>query len=235
MLNLPKTITKTSTGETLNYTYDATGQKLRKVYGSSIRDYIGGIEYSNNTIEFIQTEEGRAIPGSSYTYEYMIKDHLGNTRAMVKQNGEISQVQDYYAFGLEMNPGNAKGTSPNNLYRYNGKEKQTELSLDQLDYGARFYDPVIGRFNTIDSLAEKMRRYSPYNYAFNNPIRFVDPDGMGPQDVILKGAEAQKAFQQLQASVNGYLTLSMDQGSGKVSYSQNIAGPTGGGSASQFW
>jgi len=187
MLNLPKTITKTSTGETLNYTYDATGQKLRKVYGSSIRDYVGGIEYSNNTIEFIQTEEGRAIPGSSYTYEYMIKDHLGNTRAMVKQNGEISQVQDYYAFGLEMNPGNAKGTSPNNLYRYNGKEKQTELSLDQLDYGARFYDPVIARWNVLDPLAEKMRRHSPYNYSFNNPLRFIDPDGMGPQDIVFRG------------------------------------------------
>jgi RHS repeat-associated protein len=178
MLNLPKTITKTSTGETLNYTYDATGQKLRKVYGSSTRDYISGIEYSNNTIEFIQTEEGRAIPGSNYTYEYLIKDHLGNTRAMVKQNGEISQVQDYYAFGLEMNPGNAKGTSPNNLYRYNGKEKQTELSLDQLDYGARFYDPMIGRWNVVDPLAEMSRRHNPYSYAINNPIRFIDVDGM---------------------------------------------------------
>ncbi len=177
MLNLPKTITKTSTGETLNYTYDATGQKLRKVYGSSIRDYIGGIEYSNNTIEFIQTEEGRAIPGSSYTYEYMIKDHLGNTRAMVKQNGEISQVQDYYAFGLEMNPGNAKVTSPNNLYRYNGKEKQTELSLDQLDYGARFYDPVIGRWNLVDKKSELYFQISPYAYAANTPVNAIDPDG----------------------------------------------------------
>ena len=70
-------------------------------------------------------------------------------------------------------------SKPNN-FKYNGFEEQTEFDLGWFDYKARFFDPQIGRFLQVDAAADMMKTYSPYNYAFDNPIRFVDKDGNIP-------------------------------------------------------
>jgi RHS repeat-associated protein len=176
-LNLPATASKS--GLSLAYTYDATGQKLRKLNltSSTTTDYVDGIQYTNGSIDFIQTEEGRAVNQSgTYKYEYNLTDHLGNVRYSFDiYGGGVRKLQedDYYPFGIRRHV-----TGGTNNYLYNGKELQDELG--QYDYGARFYDPVIGRWNSVDPKAELGRRWSPYNYAFDNPIMFVDPDGMWP-------------------------------------------------------
>jgi RHS repeat-associated protein len=92
---------------------------------------------------------------------------------------EILQYDSYYPFGLEMG-GLSYVSSTENKYKYNGKEKQDALGLNYYDYGARFYDPQIGRWHVVDPLGEKYIALTSYNYCANNPILFIDIDGREP-------------------------------------------------------
>jgi RHS repeat-associated protein len=93
------------------------------------------------------------------------------------QFGNSFQLDNYYPFGLAFNS-YCRENRLANLYQYNGKEKQDELDLGWLDYGARMYMSDIGRWGVIDPMAELTNTLSPYNYAYNNPVLFIDPDGM---------------------------------------------------------
>ncbi|WP_199141455.1 hypothetical protein [Pedobacter sp. ASV12] len=108
-------------------------------------DYVDGVQYTNGTIDLIQTEAGKAQNnGGTYTYHYNLADNLGNVRYTFDIYGGAArklQEDNYYPFGLRKSAGSP--VSLENKYLYNGKELQYEL--EAYDYGARFYDPVIGR------------------------------------------------------------------------------------------
>ncbi|EJL64498.1 RHS repeat domain-containing protein, partial [Flavobacterium sp. CF136] len=182
-LNLPTKITFATTGSIV-YIYNATGQKVQKIVNETGKaaittDYLGGYQYDNALLKFFPTAEGYVEPsGSSYKYVYQYKDHLGNVRLSYDKTLAIKEESNFYPFGLKQEGYNNVKSGVENKYKFNGKELQDELGLGFYDYGMRNYDPALGRWMNIDPLAEKMRRYSPYTYALDSPVFFVDPDGM---------------------------------------------------------
>ncbi|SDX56461.1 RHS repeat domain-containing protein [Aequorivita viscosa] len=144
-----------------------------------------------------------------FKYVFTYTDHLGNIRLKYAQdpsnNNRISILEEdhYYPYGLKHSgynsfhqiftteDGDGQGTGivltpvnpflgDSHKYKFGGMEYQDEFDINTYDFGARNYDPALGRWMNIDPLAEAMRRHSPYNYAFDNPVYFIDPDGMMP-------------------------------------------------------
>ena len=176
-LNLPSRV-MFANGNSISYLYDAAGRKLRTVHvleGDSVTtDYCGNVVYENGVPQILLTEAGY-VSLTDGKYHYYLKDHQGNNRVVVDEEGTVEEVNHYYPFG-----GVFSSTGDAQPYKYNGKELDRKGGLDWYDYGARMYDAVLGRWHAVDPMSEKYYGVSPYLYCANNPILLVDPNGMWP-------------------------------------------------------
>ncbi|MDX6187771.1 DUF6443 domain-containing protein [Flavobacterium sp. Fl-318] len=165
-LNLPKKITFGTTGS-IEYIYNATGQKLEKIVNETGKpaittNYLESFQYKDNILEFFPMAEGYVkTTNGALSYVFQYKDHLDNTRVSYAKNPitnvlEIIEEDNYYPFGLKHKGYNNTVVS-SNKYKYNSKEFQDELGLGLYDYGWRNYDPAIGRWINPDPLLNDLK------------------------------------------------------------------------------
>ena len=151
-------------------------------------------------------------------------DHLGSSSYLTDITGTPSHYYNYLPFGEEMVAQN--NSSYNNVYRFSAKELDEDTGLSY--FGARYYDPKFSIWLSVDPLAEKFPDQSPYSFCFNNPMRFVDPDGRAPVDWFKNSAgrvvwfdNTSKGF----TDTNGGKWTNIGSNTNEVKQSLNI--PTG--------
>ena len=121
-------------------------------------------------------QPGGATDTLTLAFKYFNKDHLGNIREVIGEDGTVEQVTDYYPFGLPMS--DLSRNSGLQRFKYNGKEFDEMHGLNTYDYGARQYNPVLARWDRMDPLCGLFQNVSAFAYCHDNPVNFIDFKGL---------------------------------------------------------
>ena len=175
-INLPREIENSS--EKISYIYNAKGEKLALQVGSSLTYYRDMMIYNGNNLSNIFHREGVIRKSNNgYIYTYALRDHLGSSRVLLEGGtNSLTEIQttEYYPFGLAFETNNLD----KNKSLFAGKEYQDAQIggrvLALYDFGARFYDPVVGRWFCVDPALQLI---NPYLFCGNNPVFFIDENG----------------------------------------------------------
>lgn len=206
-------------GRNASYVYDAEGSKLSVSYnltamssaqpqmpvmqssnvasanmsnGQKTIEYCGNIIYDGDET-MILNDVGYALynKDNNLSFHYYLKDHLGNNRVVVSEDGKIEQVNDYYPTGALMTSSKGGDTQ---RFKYNGKELDRTNGLNWYGYGARNYDAAIVRWDGMDKLCEKYSPFTPYGYCLNRFLNYYDKIGNEPGDFFLSKNAAAMDF-----------------------------------------
>jgi RHS repeat-associated protein len=146
-------------------------------------------------------------------------DHLGSSNYITNYIGDVSQHMEYFAFGETFIEEHKN--SHNSPYKFNGKELDEESGLYY--YGARYFDPRISIWLSVDGEYDRYPHYSPYNYCLQNPIVLLDPDGNSPISIFIKQVAKQglkrAAKESIEALVKNRLKAYMSK-----SWAKQLAG-----------
>ena len=156
-----------------------------QIMQSDSTDYLlgGSLTVRNGRLDKYLFEGGYAQASAAssttdnFAFYFYNQDHLGNVREVVDDKGKVQQATNYYPFGVPYTDVSVETSPDFQPYKYNDKELDKMYGLNTYDYGARQYNPVTGRWDRIDPLAEKYYDVSPYNYCLDNPVKHIDPDG----------------------------------------------------------
>jgi len=164
----------------LQYLYFDNGYKFRKSGFRQVSEQGKG-DFETLTLEHVAEEDGFMMMYVANETNEDLNVYFDDL-TVVHSEGPVIRKDDYYPFGLSYNT-STLGGALTNKFLYNGKEFEGELGLNWNDFGARLYDPAVGRWFVVDPLADEPEQVDRSLYAafWNNPIKYDDPDGRCPR------------------------------------------------------